>query len=68
MATVGQRFTTGQVCETSGIYTFDGYQNAPPNTPAPTSEERVIQLAKDKRFPPINSTDQGAYWKLTRTI
>lgn len=65
MATVGQRFKTGEKSPTRGNYTFDGYTKEPP-TPLPTSEEQRITLDADKTFPPINSTDRGAYWKLAR--
>ncbi|NVJ27217.1 MULTISPECIES: YjzC family protein [Myxococcus] len=67
MATVGQRFKTGEKCPTRGIYTFDGYTDNT-TTPAPTSEERVITLDENETFPPIRSTNKGAYWKLTRVL
>lgn len=65
MATVGQRFKTGENCPTGGIYTFDGYTDGT-TSPAPTQEERVIQLDKNETFPPIKSSKKGAYWKFTR--
>lgn len=65
MATVGQRFRTGETCDTKGIYTFDGYLDGT-NSPAPTNDERVIPLDKNDRFPPIKSQNKGAYWKFTR--
>ena len=65
MANVGDRFKTGQNCETSGSYAFDGYVDGT-NTPAPTSAERVIPLAKSETFPPIRSCNKAAFWKLQR--
>jgi hypothetical protein len=65
MANVGDRFLTGSKCETTGFYTFDGYKDGT-NQPPPTSEERAFQLDKGKTFPPVNSCDKAAYWKLTR--
>ncbi|SEU19618.1 YjzC-like protein [Myxococcus fulvus] len=67
MATVGQRFKTGETCPTRGVYTFDGYTNTT-TTQQPTSEERVIQLDAYETFPPIRSTNSGAYWKLSRVL
>jgi YjzC-like protein len=65
MAKVGDRFQTGNKCDTSGSYIFDGYTD---NTPRkqPTNEERVIPLSKGETFPPIKSTQGGAWWKLQR--
>ncbi|NOK12583.1 YjzC family protein [Corallococcus exercitus] len=65
MATVGQRFKTGNVCETSGSYVFDGYENGS-TAPSPTAEERVIPLSKGETFPPIRSAKKSAWWKLQR--
>ncbi|WP_223745441.1 YjzC family protein [Myxococcus faecalis] len=67
MATVGQRFKTGETCPTRGSYIFDGYTDNT-TTPAPTSEERVIQLNVNATFPPIRSSNKGAYWKLARIL
>lgn len=65
MANVGDRFKTGQNCDTSGSYAFDGYVDVP-STPAPTTEERVIPLSKGGTFPPIRSSKAAAWWKLQR--
>jgi hypothetical protein len=65
MANVGDRFKTGDRCETSGSYVFDGYTDNTPRMP-PTSEERVIPLSRGETFPPIRSTRAGAWWKLQR--
>lgn len=67
MAKIGDRFKTGQTCDTSGNYVFDAYvDGTPPSTPLPTANERVIPLSKTETFPPIKSTNKGCWWKLRR--
>lgn len=63
MARIGDRFKTGQVCETSGNYDFDGYVDGT-WTPAPTAEERRIPLSSGETFPPVRSSEKAAWWKL----
>jgi YjzC-like protein len=65
MPNIGDRHKTGQQCVADGSYVFDGYTHDPP-TPMPTQEERVISLARGHIFPPIRSTERGAYWRLQR--
>jgi hypothetical protein len=65
MAKIGDRYKTGQVCEASGVYIFDGYTDGS-TTPSPTEAERVIPLSKGEVFPPVKSKSKGAYWKLQR--
>jgi YjzC-like protein len=65
MAKVGDRFKTGQKCDTKGSYVFDGYTDGT-TTPAPTNDERVIPLSSGETFPPIKSTGKGAWWRLQR--
>lgn len=65
MAKVGDRFKTGQTCDTTGSYAFDGYVDGM-TTPAPTQEERVIPLDKGHTFPPVKSSNKGCWWKLQR--
>jgi len=65
MAQVGDRFKTGDKCSTTGSYVFDGYTDGT-QTPAPTSNERVIPLRATETFPPVRSCNKGAYWKLQR--
>lgn len=65
MAKVGDRFKTGSKCETTGSYAFDGYVDGT-STPAPTQAERVIPLSTGEVFPPVRSTNKGAWWKLQR--
>ena len=65
MAKVGDRFKTGQTCDTSGSYIFDGYTDGT-TTPSPTAEERVIPLERNETFPPIRSANKACWWKLQR--
>lgn len=55
MAKIGDRFKTGQKCDTTGSYVFDGYTDGS-SGPSPTTDERVIPLASGETFPPIKST------------
>ena len=65
MAKVGDRFKTGQKCDTTGSYVFDEYVDGT-KTPSPTNEERVIPLAAGETFPPVRSHNKAAWWKLQR--
>lgn len=65
MATLGARFKTGQVCDTAGIYIFDGYMDGIAR-PGPTAAERSFTLALGHTFPPVHSQNAGAWWKLQR--
>jgi len=65
MAKVGDRFKTGQKCDTTGSYIFDGYADGS-TSPSPTNEERVIPLKAGETFPPVRSTSKAAWWKLQR--
>lgn len=65
MAKVGDRFKTGQVCNTTGSYVFDIYVDGT-STPAPTANERVIPLSSGETFPPVRSSSKAAWWKLQR--
>jgi len=65
MSKIGDRLKTGQTCETTGIYAFDGYTDGSVS-PQPTQEERVISLRTTQVFPPIRSSNRGAFWKLQR--
>ena len=59
------RSRTGQTCQESGVYRFDGYTDGT-STPAPKPEEREIPLSKGETFPPIRSTGKACYWRLVR--
>lgn len=65
MAKVGDRFKTGQTCDTSGSYVFDVYVDGT-TAPAPTTDERVIPLSKGETFPPVKSSKKACWWKLQR--
>lgn len=65
MARVGDRFKTGQTCEATGSYVFDGYLDGS-SSPSPTAEERVIPLSRSETFPPIRSASKACWWKLQR--
>lgn len=58
---------TGQKCETSGRYRFDGYMDGTAH-PAPHAHEREIPLSQHETFPPIRSCGKSCYWKLTLVI
>lgn len=64
MARIGDKFKTGQTCETSGTYDFDSYVDGS-TSPAPTSEERRIPLSKGETFPPVRSSGKAAWWKMS---
>jgi hypothetical protein len=66
MAKVGDRFHTGQKCDTSGSYVFDGYYPNGETAPAPTQQERVEPMREGGAFPPIRSHNKPAFWKLQR--
>ncbi len=65
MAQIGDRFKTGQTCDTTGTYDFDGYTDGT-SYPAPTAEERQIKLSRYETFPPVRSSGKAAWWKLVR--
>jgi hypothetical protein len=68
MATlVGTRFKTGQKCEESGRYAFDGYLDGS-RTPTPRPEELQEPIAQGNTFPPIRSANKGCWWKLMQHI
>jgi hypothetical protein len=57
------RFKTGETCQTTGRYQFDGYVDGS-TFPPPTAEERVIPLTRGETFPPIRSSGKACWWKL----
>ncbi|UII57602.1 YjzC family protein [Cytobacillus spongiae] len=59
-----ERFKTGQTSTANAYYEWDGYTDGT-QTPAPTAEEHKIRLDSGEVFPPVNSCDKGAYWRLT---
>jgi hypothetical protein len=56
------RYKTGETCQTSGKYKFDGYVDGS-RTPAPTVNEQTIPLERGETFPPIKSSGKACYWK-----
>ena len=65
MANIGDRFRTGQTCDTKGDYDFDGYTDGT-SSPAPTQNEKRIPMDRNETFPPVRSSNKGAWWKLAR--
>ncbi|HEV2295266.1 MAG TPA: hypothetical protein VGR35_15545 [Tepidisphaeraceae bacterium] len=61
------RRRTGEKCDISGRYDFDGYLNGT-RYPEPRPEEKRIPAAKNNVFPPIRSTGKGCYWRLVERI
>lgn len=61
------RGRTGQKCEVSGEYRFDGYVDGT-NYPPPRAEEMREPIARGNTFPPIRSSNKGCYWLLVRRI
>jgi|GEM_PF-654045 hypothetical protein len=61
---IGERYKTGQHSPANAHFEWDGYTDGS-YSPSPTPEERKIKLEKDEVFPPINSCDKGAYWRMT---
>lgn len=55
------RYGTGEKAPVKGDYRFDGYTDGLSN-PKPTDKEMVITLDKGDTFPPIRSSNKGAYW------
>jgi hypothetical protein len=65
--TATERRRTGEKCEISGRYDFDGYLDGT-NYPQPRSDEKRIPLAVHHTFPPIRSAGKGCYWRLTERL
>ena len=61
------RFKTGEESPYHAIYQFDGYLDGT-STPAPTPEEREIELARGETFPPIRSAGKACWWRLNRRL
>lgn len=57
------RYKTGQKCNNSGTYKFDGYTDGT-WAPSPTTEESEIKLTVGETFPPIKSSEKACWWKL----
>jgi hypothetical protein len=61
----GIRYRTGEQVQETGVYIFDGYLDGT-NQPAPTNEERVIQLSAGEVFPPLRSCNKACWWQRKR--
>jgi hypothetical protein len=59
------RFKTGEESPYDAVYRFDGYLDGT-WTPAPTAEEREIELTRGETFPPIRSANKACWWKFDR--
>lgn len=57
-----KRYKTGQLCEETGTYAFDGYVDGS-RSPTPTREEQQIPLRREDEFPPVKSAKKGAWWR-----
>jgi len=56
-------YKTGEKAPVSGSYDFVNYVDGT-TSPPPTANERNIYLTVGETFPPINSCDKAAYWRL----
>lgn len=56
-------YKTGQISPLYARYMWDHYTDGT-YSPLPTPEEKYITLDKGETFPPINSCDKGAWWRL----
>lgn len=57
------RGKTGQACQVSGVYAFDGYLDGT-SLPRPHPAELREPIAQHNVFPPIRSAKKGCWWKL----
>lgn len=58
-------YKTGDKAPHTGRYEFVRYTDGT-SSPSPTSEERVIHLTSGETFPPIRSSNKGAWWQSAR--
>jgi hypothetical protein len=64
MIRIGHRFMTGQVCNTTGNYEFDGYTDSTSHPLLP-DDDKHISVNAGKPFPPASADAKSAYWKFT---
>jgi len=64
---IGELYKTGQTSPAHAVYAWDHYTDGT-RYPLPTNEERDITLENGETFPPINSCDKGAWWRMTRYV
>jgi hypothetical protein len=60
---VRKRFQTGDTCEITGRYRFDGYVDGT-TAPRPGHKEKMIPIVVTQVFPPIQSTGKACWWRL----
>jgi hypothetical protein len=58
-----KRFRSGDLCDDSGWYEFDGYVDAPQASLPGLSEMEIPMIAGDV-FPPVRGQQRACYWKL----
>jgi hypothetical protein len=56
------RFRTGEQCELTGQYDFDGYLDGS-QTPTPHPKEQAVAFRIGETFPPIRSAGKPCWWK-----
>ena len=56
------RYKTGEKAPRKSFYDFDGYTDGT-SYPTPTQEEQRIHLLAGEVFPPIKSSNKGAFWR-----
>lgn len=61
---IGDLYKTGEISNAHAHYAWEKYTDGT-RTPSPTYEEKYITLDTGDRFPPINSCDKGAWYKMT---
>ncbi|MBI5960782.1 MAG: YjzC family protein [Chloroflexi bacterium] len=57
-------YKTGDLAPLTASYRFVRYTDGTV-TPAPTAQERIIQLTQGETFPPIRSCNKGAWWQVS---
>lgn len=62
---IADRFRTGDVCNESGWYFFDGYL-AGVSEMIPNLEEMEIWVSNGSQFPAVFSSGQRCYWVQAR--
>ena len=64
---IGELYKTGENSPAHALYEWEKYTDGT-RSPSPTYEERFITLETGRTFPPINSCDKGAWWKMTSYV
>ena len=64
MIRIGHRFMTGQICNTTGSYEFDGYTDASA-LPLLTDDDKHITVNAGQLFPSASLDAKRSYWKFT---